>query len=145
MALCEMVPLLDSQCIATNVHPMTARSKCISPRRPGHFSPAYRKMPGSSAGTQTSEISITSRDEYAKALESSEEGRNPIDSLPITHRQPEARNLHNIFLFVLGNRNQFISVPTISPCQRQQNTALNTSHKAHCCYKCHGALQRAPA
>lgn len=45
-------------------------------------------------------------------------------------------------LFVLGSRNQFTLVPTISPCQRQQNTAPNIPHKARCCYKCHCALQR---
>lgn len=77
MALCETVPLVGSQHVARNVHPMTPQSKCITPGRPRHFSPAYRKMPGSSAGLKTSEISVTSRDEYTKALGSSEGGRNP--------------------------------------------------------------------
>lgn len=76
MALCEMLPLVDSQHVTTNVHPMTARSKRITPRRPGHSSPAYRKVPGSSAGRKTSEISVMSRGEYAKALGSFEGGRN---------------------------------------------------------------------
>lgn len=76
MAHCEMVSLVDSQHVTMNVHPMTAQSKLITPKMPGHFSLAYGKVSGLSAGMKAFEISITNRDEYTKALGSSKGWRN---------------------------------------------------------------------
>jgi len=146
MALCETVLLVDSQRVAMNVHPMTAWSKRIAPKRPGHFSPAYRKVPGSSGSTKISETEQRSVCQSTRIFWGRQKSLCLIHFPLHTGSQKLVTSTISSCLSVLGNRNQFILVSTIFPSQRQQNTALNTPHKAHCCYKrCYSALQRALA
>lgn len=99
-----MAPCVDPQHFAMGVCAVAVQSKCLTPRRPVHFSSAYRKVAGLSVCRAFSwhkdlwHLSHEQRQIHHNARILWEAEIPLLDLHPITHRQPEDCNLHDLLI-----------------------------------------------